>query len=116
MKSALITASRSFLFFFLLAAAFPGVAAAETFSGTVIDVFCKDNDLATHPRACVLSCAKSGLGLRQANGKFLKFDEKGNARALAALKKGSKEQNLKAKVSGTVEGDTLKVESIRIEP
>lgn len=100
----------------LLLGVFTTVASAETFSGIVVDVFCKDNDLATHPRACIISCAKSGLGLKQTDGKFLKFDEKGNARALAALKKISKEQNLQAKVSGTVEGDTLKVDSIEIEP
>jgi hypothetical protein len=50
--------------------------------------------------------------LVQADGKFLKFDESGNARTLAALKKLGREKDLKAKVAGTMDGDVLKVESI----
>ena len=89
-------------------------AHAETFSGTVVDVMCKDNQLATHPRECAISCAKFGFGLKQADGVFLKFDEKGNARALAALKRSSKAQDLKAQVTGSLENGVLKVESIRL--
>ncbi len=48
----------------------------------------------------------------QADGKFLKFDESGNARTLAALKKLGKDKDLKAKVTGSIDGDLLKVEAI----
>jgi hypothetical protein len=108
MKRILLTAT------FLIAAA--GWAFAETFTGTVVDVMCKGNDLASHTRQCALSCADSGFGLVQADGKFLKFDEAGNARALAALKKSSKEKDLKAKVTGKIDGELIKVESIEIQP
>jgi hypothetical protein len=91
-------------------------AAAETFSGTVVDVMCRGKDLASHTRECAVSCARSGFGVVTADGKFLKFDEAGNARTLAALKKLSKEKDLKAKVSGTLSGDVLKVEAIDFEP
>jgi len=50
-----------------------------------------------------------------ADGKFLKFDEGGNARLLALLKKSVKEKDLKAKVSGTLNSDVLKVQSIEIQ-
>jgi len=90
------------------------LAHAETFSGTVVDVMCKDNQLATHPRQCAISCAKFGFGLKQPDGTFLKFDEKGNARALAALKRSTKAQDLKAQVTGSLEDGVLKVDSIRI--
>ena len=93
-------------------ALFAGIASAESFSGTVVDVMCRNKDLAGHTRECALSCAKSGYGLVQADGKFLKFDESGNARTLAALKKLGREKDLKAKVAGTMDGDVLKVESI----
>ena len=88
------------------------MACAESFSGTVVDVMCRGKDLASHTRECAISCAKSGYGLVTAEGKFLKFDEAGNARTLAALKKLTKENDLKAKVTGTAKGDVLKVEAI----
>jgi hypothetical protein len=91
------------------------MAAAETFSGTVVDVMCRGKDLASHTRECALTCSKSGYALVTADGKFLKFDEAGNARALSLLKKLAKEKDLKAKVSGTVNSDVLKVESIEIQ-
>ena len=88
------------------------LAAADSFTGTVVDVMCKGKDLAGHTRECALTCAKSGYGLVTADGKFLKFDESGNARTLSTLKKLTKEKDLKAKVTGTMDGDVLKVQSI----
>ena len=54
---------------------------------------------------CTIGCSKSGYALVTADGKFLKLDETGNAKALAALKATSKESDLKAKVSGSVDGE-----------
>jgi hypothetical protein len=98
---------------FLLAAA---IASAETFSGTVVDVMCKNKDLAGHTRSCALDCAKSGFGVVQADGKFLKLDESGNARTLALLKKSSKEKDLKVKVTGTLDGEVIKVQAVELLP
>ena len=91
-------------------------AAADTFSGTVVDVMCRTKDLAGHTRECAVACSKSGYGLVTADGKFLKFDESGNARTLSSLKKLTKEKDLKAKVTGTMDGDVLKVQSIEFVP
>ena len=91
------------------------VALAETWTGTVVDVMCKNNDLASHSRECALSCAKSGFGIVLSDGKFIKFDERGNGKALAALKASSKEKDLKAKVSGTLKDDVIQVDSIQLE-
>jgi hypothetical protein len=99
----------------ILLAGLAAAASAESFSGTVVDVMCRGKDLAGHTRECALSCAKSGFALVTADGKFLKFDESGNARTLAALKKSTKEKDLKAKVTGTVDGDVLKVEAIELQ-
>ena len=90
-------------------------AFAETWNGTLVDVMCKDKDIAGHTRKCALGCAKSGFGLVTSDGKFVKFDETGNAKALAALKASEKEKDLKAKVEGTLDGDTVQVSSISIE-
>jgi len=45
----------------------------------------------------------------------VKFDETGNAKALAALKATSKEKELKAKVTGTLDGDMVQVQSVELE-
>src|SRR5437763_8113254 len=87
-------------------------AAADSISGTVVDVMCRGKDLAGHTRQCAVTCAKSGFGVVTADGKFLKFDEAGNAKTLAALKTLTKEKDLKAKVTGTIDGDLIRVESV----
>ena len=89
-------------------------AFAGTWDGTVVDVMCKGQDLASHTKQCALSCSKSGFGLVTSDGQFYKFDESGNAKALAALKKTKKEKDLKAKVTGTMDGNVIKVESIQV--
>jgi hypothetical protein len=91
------------------------LAAAESWNGTLVDVMCKGRDLAGHTAKCAVSCAKGGYGLVLADGKFVKFDEGGNAKALAALKATSKEKDLKARVSGTLDGETVKVTSIELQ-
>ena len=107
---------RSVVLLFVLLASLAGAAAAESFSGTVVDVMCRGKDLAGHTRECAVSCAKSGFGLVTGDGKFLKFDEAGNARTLTTLKKLTRDKDLKAKVSGTLNGDLLKVETIEFQP
>lgn len=91
------------------------VAAAETWTGTVVDVMCKNSDLASHTAKCAVECSKGGYGLVLGDGKFVKFNETGNAKALAALKASNKEKDLKAKVTGTMQGDVIKVQEIEIQ-
>jgi len=98
-----------------LLALFSSLAFAETWNGTLVDVMCKNQDLASHTTKCALRCAKSGYGLVLADGKFVKFDEAGNAKALAALKATRKEKDLKAKITGSLDGETVQVESVVIE-
>jgi hypothetical protein len=102
----------------LLSAALPLLsigAFAETWTGTLVDVMCKGKDLSSHTAKCAVSCAKSGYGLVLSDGKFVKFDEGGNAKALAALKSTDKEKDLKAKVSGSLDGDMVRVSSIDLQ-
>lgn len=94
---------------------FSAAAFADTFSGTVMDSMCKGKDAADHTAKCAIACSKSGYGLMTSDGKFMKFDEAGNTKALAALKATAKEKDLKAKVMGTADGDSIKVESIELE-
>lgn len=100
----------------LLLIAFAGTACfAENWSGTLVDVMCKGKDLASHTAKCGVACAKGGYGLVLADGKFIKFDETGNARALSLLKSTAKEKDLKAKVAGSRDGETIKVASIELQ-
>jgi hypothetical protein len=94
---------------------FAAMAAAETWTGTIVDVMCKGKDLSSHTAKCAVSCSKSGYGLVLGDGKFVKFNEGGNAKALKALKATTKENDLKAKVSGSLKDDVIQVESIEIE-
>ena len=87
-------------------------AMAESWTGTLVDTMCKGKDLAAHSKDCAIKCAKGGYGIVLSDGKFVKFDESGNAKALAALTKSTKDKDLKATVSGTLDGETLKVDTI----
>jgi hypothetical protein len=91
-----------------------GVALAESWSGTLVDVSCKGKDLAKHTKQCALGCAKSGFGVVLSDGKFVKFDEMGNGKAVDALKATAKEADLKVEVTGKLTGDILAVDSVKI--
>lgn len=98
--------------------AFPLVASAETFTNApVVDANCSkkvaDNP-DSHPRACALKCEASGYGVITSDKKFLKFDAEGNKQLVAALKASDKKDHLRADVTGEVQGDTLKVTSIKL--
>jgi hypothetical protein len=93
-------------------------AAVETYKDVfVVDVNCFTKVVAdpdSHTRACALKCAASGFGIVTQDKHFLKFDEGGNAKILEALKASDKKDHLRVDVSGDVQGDTLKVTSIKL--
>lgn len=98
----------------LAAIGFSGLALAESWNGTLIDTMCKGKDAANHTRQCAVGCAKGGYGLVMSDGKFVKLDEAGNAKALAALKASTRDKDLKAKVTGKLDGEVIAVESIEL--
>jgi hypothetical protein len=99
--------------------AVPALAANETFNNvSVVDVSCSKKaaaDADAHTRTCALQCQKSGFGILTADKKFLKFDADGNAKVLAELKASDKKDHLRVNVSGDVQGDTLKVASVKLQ-
>ena len=107
----------SFLVLFGLAA-MPALAAVETYKDvSVVDVNCSTKvaaDPDSHTRACALKCAASGFGIVTKDKQFLKFDAVGNAKIADALKASDKKDHLRVDVSGDVQGDTLKVTSIKL--
>jgi hypothetical protein len=96
----------------------PALAATQTFNDvSVVDVACSKKVAATadaHTRDCALMCEKSGFGIVTPDKKFLKFDSDGNAKIAAALKASDKTDHLRVNVSGDVQGDTIKVTSVKL--
>ncbi|HEX3967336.1 MAG TPA: hypothetical protein VHW70_05175 [Edaphobacter sp.] len=96
----------------------PAFAANQTFSDvSVVDVACSQKAAANadaHTRECALTCQKSGFGIVTSDKKFLKFDADGNAKVLAELKGSDKADHLRVNVTGDVQGDTIKVKSVKL--
>jgi hypothetical protein len=97
----------------------PALAATKTFNDvSVVDVACSKRQAATdadaHTRECALACEKSGFGVVTADKKFLKFNAEGNTKMLEALKASDKTDHLRVDVSGDVDGDTIKVTSVKL--
>ncbi len=96
----------------------PALAATKTFSDVpVVDVNCSSKVAANpdvHTRDCALKCAKSGFGIVTEDKQFLKFDAAGNKKIAKELKVSSETDHLRVNVSGDVEGDTLKVKTVKL--
>jgi hypothetical protein len=71
-----------------------------------------------HTKQCALmpECEKSGYGVYTSDNKFLKFDEAGNRKAIAALKASTKLDDFEVEVTGEVKDDTIKVATLKILP
>ena len=97
----------------------PLLAAAETWKGvSVIDTMCVSKvkaDPDKHTTQCALQCQKGGYGLLTADGTYLKFDEEGNQKTIAALKATKKTDSLRATVVGERSGETVKVITISVD-
>lgn len=65
-----------------------------------------------HTRACAMRCSDSGYGIVTSEGKFLKFDQAGNEKALALLDSTDKNDHLRVNVKGELKGDTIEVHSV----
>jgi hypothetical protein len=99
-----------------LALLFPVFMAAEDWSAVpIVDVQCSAKAKANpdaHTRDCALMCAKSGFGIVDKDGNFLKFDAKGNQEATKLLQNSSKKDHLHVNVTGTKDGSTIHVQSV----
>jgi opacity protein-like surface antigen len=104
--------------FLLLAVVATASAAAEDWSNVpIIDTQCSAKakaDPDSHARSCALSCAKSGFGIVDKDGNYLKFDSKGNQEALKQLQGSSKDDHLRVDVSGTKVGNEIHVRSLKL--
>ncbi len=86
---------------------------AQTWSGALVDAACKQGE---PNKKCSVAATTIAFGLVLADGKFLKFDEGGNATAGKEMQKvEAKGGDVMAKVSGMLEGSTIKVETLEIQ-
>jgi hypothetical protein len=67
-----------------------------------------------HTRECALKCSAGGYGILTPDKKFLKFDSEMNSKISGELKASSKQDHLRVDVTGDVQGDTLKVTSVKL--
>ena len=97
--------------------------AAENVEGYLVDKMCsgkiveKGVDAAKmHTKMCaqMADCKASGYGVVTAEGKFLKFDGKGDKLAVTALEGTDKEDNISVKVDGKVDGGNIAVASLNL--
>ena len=104
-----------------LLAVFAGLGMAEDFTGRLVDSSCYDQ------QKTAVACDPTSTSTSYAlivSGKALKLDQAGNAKASEAIKNRSDRvedpnkpanNQLMAKISGTVNGETLKVDSIEVQ-
>ena len=115
-----------------LLAGFAAVASAAQVQGILIDQMCSSKAevrivsgprleggmivAEAHTKQCALmpECQKSGYGIFTYENKYLKFDEAGSRKALAALRASKKEDDLKVEVTGEIQGDTIKVATLKL--
>jgi hypothetical protein len=97
---------------------------AETWSGKVVDAACKDQAASPAAQsaqpggpvanACEPTASTVAFGIELSDGKVLKLDGAGNTKALEAMKSNTGKSSLQATVTGSLDGQTVKVESIDI--
>ena len=94
------------------------LAGGAEFNGHLMDTMCaakKLDQASSHTAQCMKDCATSGFGLVTKDGKYLKFNEGGNAKALKALKADNRQANLQVKVTGELKGSVIRVDSIAMQ-
>jgi hypothetical protein len=95
----------------------PASALAATWDNAVlIDHNCAEkfgSNPDAHPTSCLLKCASSGYGIL-IDGKWVKLDQAGNEKALAALKATGKKDHIRVNVKGERKGDVIAVSTLAI--
>ncbi|HUA83300.1 MAG TPA: hypothetical protein VMB85_05535 [Bryobacteraceae bacterium] len=69
-----------------------------------------------HTRECLRApaCEKSGYGVYTSDSKFILFDAAGNRKAIEALKLSKRESDIRVEVTGQIEGNTIKVATLKL--
>ena len=102
--------------------AFAAMGFAEDWTGKLVDAACHDrsqqnpadskqkSDIA----ACEPTASTTSFAIQTADGKVYKLDAAGNAKASTAMKGNPDNKTPTATVSGTMDGQTVKVDSLSV--
>ena len=84
----------------------------QTYTGTLVDAECNP----TSPgKQCEVTENTKSFSLQISSDKILKFDDEGNAKVREAVQASRKTgSGVKAAITGSMDGDTLKVEAVQI--
>jgi hypothetical protein len=84
----------------------------QTWTGTLVDADCK---AAVPSMACAITASTNRFGLHMADRKLAKLDNDGNVKVRAALESSGKMSGkVRASVSGSADGETINVDTIKI--
>jgi len=106
----------------LVLGAFAAMGYAENWTGKLVDAACHDRSqqnpadskAKSEIAACEPTASTTSFAIQTADGKVYKLDASGNAKAATAMKGNPADKNPTATVSGTMEGQTVKVDSISV--
>jgi hypothetical protein len=102
---------------------FAALSYGENLTGKLIDAACHEKSAQAAPEAanqksdlssCQASASTTSFAVQTADGKVIKLDAAGNAKASTAIKGNPDNKSPMATVSGTVDGQTVKVDSITV--
>ena len=99
------------------------LAADDVVKGYLVDVACsarrarKSEPPTRHSRMCMQlpNCNDNGFGILIGENRFIQFNEEGNQKARDLLAHTNKESDFKITVTGSMEGDRLKVSRIELQ-
>jgi hypothetical protein len=96
---------------------------ADTWSGKLLDAACversqqnpdRNSTKTGNPPTCVASKTTGAFALQTSDGKVYKLDPAGNSKAATALRGNPDNDSPEAEISGAMEGQILKVDSISV--
>jgi hypothetical protein len=91
-----------------------GLSLAETFTGKLVDAACASKGQSSNQAAqCTPTAATKSFGVELSDGRVLKLDASGNSKAAEAMKSGK--AGGQVTISGQLEGQTVKVDSINLQ-
>ena len=105
-----LKATLQLLGLFALASA---LAFAESWSGRLVDAACHEQSQGK-AASCAPTAKTTSFGIQTSDGKVYKLDAAGNAKAMQVVKAGKPDTEVT--ISGAMNGETVKVDSIVAQP
>jgi hypothetical protein len=105
--------------------AFATLGYADTWTGKLVDANCSetsqnqppapDSNGKTTIKSCAATPSTASFAIQTSDGKVYRLDPAGNSKAATAIRGNPDNKSPVATVSGALEGDILKVDSISVQ-